>query len=106
LEKDKKRLCGNPRHQQESTSRYGQHQKGAEMMIVTLTSPRASFFHAERGYPASSEMVKSSNLKVRKRMQTAATSATAACCSPQNAVNIDYLSNYASGKPSLLARPS
>jgi hypothetical protein len=59
LKKDKKRLCGNPRHQKESTSRYGQHQERAEMMIVSLTAQRASFFHAERGYPASSEMVKS-----------------------------------------------
>jgi hypothetical protein len=37
-------------------------------------------------------------------MQTAVTIATAACCSPQNAVNMDYLSNYASGKFSLLTR--
>jgi hypothetical protein len=29
------------------------------MMVVTLTAERTSFFHAERGYPASSEMVKS-----------------------------------------------
>ena len=39
-----------------------------------------------------------------QKIQAAATIATAACCSPQNAVNMDYLSNYASGKPSLPAR--
>jgi hypothetical protein len=39
-------------------------------------------------------------------MQTAVTIATAACCSPQNAVNMDYLSNCASGKSSLLAHPA
>jgi hypothetical protein len=31
------------------------------MMIVSLTSPWASSFHVERGYPASWEMVKSFN---------------------------------------------
>jgi hypothetical protein len=32
-------------------------------------------------------------------MLPAATIATAPCCSPQNAVNMDYVWNYASGKP-------
>jgi hypothetical protein len=50
---DKKRLCGNPRHQKESASRYGQHQERAEVMIVSLTGERTSFFHAEGGYPTS-----------------------------------------------------
>jgi hypothetical protein len=31
------------------------------MMIVALTAQRASFFHAERAYPASSETVKPSS---------------------------------------------
>jgi fructose-1-phosphate kinase PfkB-like protein len=82
LEKDKKRVCGNPRHHQESANRYGQHQERAEMMIVTLTAQRASFFHAEKAYPASSETVKLRTPTARKRMQTAVTIATAACCSP------------------------
>ena len=57
-EEDKKRFYSNPRHQQESASRYGQHQERAEMMIVPLTAQRASFFHID--YPTSSETVKSS----------------------------------------------
>jgi hypothetical protein len=53
------------------------------MMIVTLTAQRASFFHAEKAYPASSETVKLRTPTARKRMQTAVTIATAAaCCSP------------------------
>jgi len=32
-----------------------------EMLIATLTALRASFFRAERAYPASSETVKSSS---------------------------------------------
>jgi hypothetical protein len=105
-EEDKERLCGNPRDQQESARRDGQHQERAEMMIVTLTAKgTTSFFHAERAYPASSKTVKSVGAApARKKIQAAATIATAACCSPQNAVNMDYISNYASGKPSLPAR--
>lgn len=106
MEKNKKRLCGNPRHQKESASRYGQHRERSEMMIVSLTVQRASFFHTERGYRASSEMVKFFKPDSAKKMQAAVTIATAACCSPQNAVNMDYLSNYASGKSSLLAHLS
>ena len=34
------------------------------------------------------------------KIQAAATIATTACCSPQNAVNMDYLSNCASEKSS------
>jgi hypothetical protein len=54
-EKDKKRLCGNPRDQQESARRYSQHQERAEMMIITPTAKRTSFFHADKAYPASLE---------------------------------------------------
>jgi hypothetical protein len=70
-----------------------------EMMISTLTAQQTSLFHAERAYPASSRTVKSFEPReCVKKVQTA-TSATAACCSPENAVNMDYLSNYASGTP-------
>jgi hypothetical protein len=55
-EEDKRRLCGNPRDQQESARRYGQHQERAEMMIVTLTAKGTSFFfHAKRVYSAGAE---------------------------------------------------
>ena len=100
-EEDKERLCGNPRDQQESARRDGQHQERAKMMIVTLTTKGTCFFfHAERAYPVSIKSVATGTQKI----QAAATIATAACCSPQNAVNMDYISNYATGKPSLPAR--
>jgi hypothetical protein len=68
-------------------------------MIVTLTAGRTSFFHDERAYPASLETVKSSSPAQRRKIQAAATIATAACCSPQNAANMDYISNCASENP-------
>ena len=71
------------------------------MMIVALTAQRASFFHAERAYPASFGNSQTFEPPAPKRIQAVATIATAACCSPQNAVNMDYLSNCASGKSSL-----
>ena len=56
-EEDKERLCGNPRDQQESARRDGQHQERAKMMIVTLTTKGTSFFfHAERAYPVSNQI--------------------------------------------------
>jgi hypothetical protein len=66
------------------------------MMIVSRTAQRTSLFHAERAYAASSQTVKSfETQKARKKMQTAATSVTAGLLFPQNAVNMDWLSNYA-----------
>jgi len=58
------------------------------MMIVTLMAERTSFFHADRAYPASSQQSMCCRLGTQK-IQAAATIATAACCSPQNAANMD-----------------
>jgi hypothetical protein len=66
------------------------------MMILILTAQRTSFLHAERAYPASPETVKPSS-RQRVKIQAAATIATAACCSPQNAANMDQLLNCARG---------
>jgi hypothetical protein len=61
------------------------------MMIVTLTAKGTSFFfHAKRAYSASWKTVKCVGAAQRvKKIQAAAAIATAACCSPQNAANMD-----------------
>jgi hypothetical protein len=63
------------------------------MMIVALTAQGASFLHVRRNLSArrrQSILLPTGTQKI----QAAATNATAACCSPQNPVNMDYLSNY------------
>jgi hypothetical protein len=54
-------------HSGETGSLRCQHQERAKIMIVSLTAQRASFIHAERAYPASSEIVKSSDFKSQPR---------------------------------------
>jgi hypothetical protein len=59
------------------------------MMIVILTTKRTSFFfHVARAFPVSSQQSMCCRLGTQK-IQAAATIATAACCSPQNAANMD-----------------
>jgi hypothetical protein len=72
LQENQKRLRGTLSYQHESASRYGEHQEGAEMMIVVLTAQGASFFLPALG--RDSQIFEA---------QAATTIAAAACCSPK-----------------------
>ena len=67
MKENKKRLCDNPRHQQETARRYGQHHERVEMIIVTLTGERTSFSFPRRlAYVASGGTVKCSVHRLQK----------------------------------------
>jgi hypothetical protein len=68
------------------------------MMIVTLTAERTSFFHAGRAYSVLLETVKPSSSTERKDAARR-DDCHGALLFPQNAVNMDYVWNYASGNP-------
>ena len=51
LEEDKERLCGDPSHQHESASRYGQHQERAEMMIRHFDGAAGVFLARRESLP-------------------------------------------------------